>query len=88
MRVCKLIIDVLVPHEPDILTYTEGVTQLNGVETVKLRVEEVDDRTKTIQMTVEGDALRFDDIKSTIEDLGGAIHSIDEVTANASPKEE
>ena len=42
-------------------------------------VTEVDKKTESTMVTIEGAAIRFDDIKAAIEKMGASIHSIDEV---------
>lgn len=81
MQLKNLVIDVLIPHEPDILVYIEKLCDLENIDNVNIKVEEVDDRTKTLRVTIEGEDLAFADIKGRIEELGGAIHSIDEASA-------
>ncbi len=84
MRLNKLMIDVLIPHEPDLLVYAAKLCEVESVETVRIHVEEIDDRTKTVEFTIEGRELSLDSISATIEGLGGSIHSIDEITATSS----
>ncbi|MFO8100653.1 MAG: DUF211 domain-containing protein [Dehalococcoidia bacterium] len=84
MRLNKLVIDVLIPHKPELLTYAEKLCEIDSVETVKIHVDEVDDRTKTVELTIEGRNLSLEGISATIEGLGGSIHSIDEITASSS----
>jgi hypothetical protein len=83
MAIRRLTIDVLTPHKPSILTYAENLSGIHGIDGVRIRVVEQDDRTRTTEMIFEGEALPIDDIKNIIEDLGGSIHSIDEVCAGA-----
>ena len=83
MTVKRLVIDVLIPHEPNEIVYAERVSELDGIEGVGLNVLEVDEKTKTVEMTIEGDDLSFEDIKKTINDLGGSVHSIDRVSAGS-----
>ncbi len=46
-------------------------------------VLENDERTRTIEITIEGESLIFTEISKVIEDIGGSIHSIDQVSAGA-----
>jgi len=46
-------------------------------------VLEVDEKTKIVEVTIEGEALWFEDIKQVIEELGGSVHSIDQVSAGS-----
>jgi len=34
-------------------------------------------------MTIEGEALSFEDIRKAIEQLGGSVHSIDRISAGS-----
>ena len=47
---------------------------------------EVDENTETLQVVVEGDAINFDAVQSSISDLGGSLHSIDEVEVQGGPQ--
>ena len=83
MTIKKMVIDVLIPHEPDILVYAEDISKLDRALSVVIHVLEHDERTKTVEMTIESDAISFEDVKNAIEDLGGSIHSIDQVSAGS-----
>jgi hypothetical protein len=39
----------------------------------------MDENTETVQIELEGKAIDFDAIQSAITDMGGSLHSIDEV---------
>ncbi len=83
MQLRRLLIDVLIPHEPDLFVFAEGLCKLDKVDGLTIHVVEVDDKTKTVEITIEGEELSFDAIKQTIEDIGGSIHSIDEISAGS-----
>ena len=83
MTVKRLVIDVLIPHDPGEIVYTEKISELEGTEGITVHVMEVDEKTKTVEMTIEGEALLFEDIKEIIEELGGSVHSIDRVSAGS-----
>jgi hypothetical protein len=80
LSVRKLVLDILKPHEPNALEFCKRIAQ-SGDHRVRLSVLEVDKRTETLQLTVEGEAIDFDAIIAAIEDMGGSLHSIDEVEA-------
>lgn len=84
MAIRRLVIDVLIPHEPSEINYAEKLSELDGVEGVTVHVLEVDAKTKTVEITIEGGALSFEDIKDVINRLGGSIHSVDRVSAGTS----
>ena len=81
MAIRRLVIDVLIPHEPDVLTYANLINDLPGTDGITIDVVENDERTKTVEITIEGEDLPFENIKQVIEDTGGSIHSIDQVSA-------
>lgn len=83
MAVRRLVIDMLIPHEPSEVTYAEKLSELNGVEGVTLHVLEVDEKTKTVEMTMEGENLSLEDVRAVIEELGGSVHSVDRVSAGS-----
>lgn len=81
MAVKRLVIDVLIPHDPDIIQFSESIAEIRGVDGVTVHVLEIDEKTKTIEITVEGHNLEYTGIEEVIEENGGSIHSIDMVSA-------
>lgn len=81
MAVKRLVIDVLIPHAPDIIGFTESLAGIHGADGVTVHVLEIDEKTKTLEITVEGSDLVYADIREVIEGHGGSIHSIDMVSA-------
>ena len=81
MAIRRIVIDVLIPHEPDILEYAQQLSEVTGTKGVSIDVLENDERTRTIEITLEGESLVFSEIKKVIEDIGGSVHSIDQVSA-------
>jgi hypothetical protein len=79
-RILRLVLDVLKPRHPSALEFAKAVAvRGEGGCRVKLTVEEVDEKTESIILVVEGQAIDFDAIAEAINDLGGSLHSIDEV---------
>lgn len=79
VAVRRLVIDVLKPHEPPLLAFTEQVAAVDGVDGATCSLLELDQEVQNIKITVEGAELDFDAVESTVEDLGGTVHSVDEV---------
>ena len=77
----RLVLDVLKPHEPLSIIMALRLSELSNVDGVNVSLEEIDQATESIKITIVGDDLDYEVIKKTIEDLGGVIHSIDEVVA-------
>jgi hypothetical protein len=83
MPVRRLVIDVLMPLEPSIVSYAEKISSLDNTDGVNIHVLEIDEKTRTVEMTIEGEDLSFETIKKVIEDMGGSVHSIDRVSAGS-----
>lgn len=75
----RIVLDVLKPHEPTILEFAQRATGSDGVEGVNAILVEIDEEVQNIKLTVEGDDIDYEQLKTTIEDLGGSVHSIDEI---------
>ena len=74
----RLVLDVLVPHQPNIVDLARTLAS-QGEYAVKATVVEMDDKTETLVVIIEGADVDFDLIKDAITDFGGSLHSIDEV---------
>ncbi len=77
--ITRIVLDVLKPHQPNIVDFSQGVASLRGVKKVDSSVLEVDAETETIKLVIEGADLSVEKIDEVIKRLGGAIHSIDAV---------
>ena len=79
----RLVLDVLKPLDPSIVSLVQFLADLEGVDGVNISINEIDRRVENAKVTVEGQDLRYDEIVSIIEENGGSVHSIDEVAAGA-----
>jgi len=82
----RLVLDVLKPHQPNALEFSQALAKAGGDYRVCITVLEVDEQTETLKVVVEGDAIDFDAVQSGISDLGGSLHSIDEVEVHGEPQ--
>ena len=71
-------LDVLKPHDPDVVTVASSVADCEGVSGVNAVLIETDREVQNVKLTVEGDAVPVDAVHDTVEDLGGTVHSVDE----------
>ena len=79
----RIVLDVLKPLEPNALTFASAIAdRLPGCR-VTVTVSEVDAKTETTLVTVEGDAIVYDDLAATIGSLGASVHSIDAVEVSS-----
>ena len=74
----RLVLDVLVPHQPNIVDLARMLASQGEYE-VKVTVVEMDDKTQTLVVVIEGADVDFDIVEAAIADFGGSLHSIDEV---------
>ncbi len=75
----RLVLDVLKPHQPNALDFSSALANLGADYRVKLTVTEVDKKTESTIVTIEGSDINFENIKTAIEQMGASVHSIDEV---------
>ena len=85
VKVKKLVLDVLKPHQPNALVFSQKIAAVGEGYKVHLTVIEVDENTESLLLVVEADSLDYDAIVSTINELGGSLHSIDEVEVQGFP---
>lgn len=76
----RLVLDVLKPHEPKMVQFTERLCEEDSIVGVTAKLVEIEEDVRTIRVTIEGDDLNLDAIEATIQDLSGSIHAIDEVS--------
>jgi hypothetical protein len=79
VRVKRLVLDVLKPHRPDGLVFSKAIAEQGEGWHVVYAVEEVDEKTESVTVIIEGEDIQFERIAGTIEEIGGSVHSIDEV---------
>jgi len=75
----RVVLDVLKPHKPNALDFASQLADLGSDYQVNLLVQEVDDKTQSIELCIAAERLDFAGIAEQIAALGGSIHSIDEV---------
>ncbi|MBR9691373.1 DUF211 domain-containing protein [Candidatus Woesearchaeota archaeon] len=74
-----VVLDVLKPHEPNILDLGRALCQDSNVLDVNVSVYAVDEKTESTKVTISGKDIDFDQIKKIVDDNGAVIHSIDKV---------
>ena len=73
-------LDVLKPHEPgnDLLART--LKQIPGVKYVAIKVDEIDNVTTSVFITLHGTGeLTIENIKVKLDEMNCALHSVDSV---------
>ncbi|MGR9087731.1 MAG: DUF211 domain-containing protein [Gammaproteobacteria bacterium] len=81
----QVVLDVLKPHQPNVLDFASQLADLGKDYCVNLVVQEVDDKTHSIILKISGDRIEFDVIAQHIAAMGASVHSIDEVDVESEP---
>lgn len=77
----RLVLDTLKPHDPSIIEMAQTLSDRPGIEAVNISIYEMDRKVENAKITIEGNNINYEEILQIITDMGGAIHSIDEVVA-------
>ncbi|HLE54833.1 MAG TPA: DUF211 domain-containing protein [Thermoplasmata archaeon] len=77
----RIVLDVLKPHKPDLVEMSQRLSALKGVEGVNCSLDEVDQETESVRITIEGASIHYESVEDTLRELGAVIHSVDEVAA-------
>lgn len=80
MTVRRLVLDILIPHDPSLLSFSQQISDATSVEAVTVSLIERDTEVHNVKLTLEGTDLNYDNIDAAISDLGGTIHSVDQVS--------
>ena len=75
----RLVVDVLKPHDPPLVEFATQVADLDSVDGATVSLIELDKEVQNVKLTVEGEALDVTTVTTTVEELGGSIHSTDQV---------
>ena len=82
-QIKKVVLDVLKPHKPSILEMANSLSDADHKCTVNIKVAEVDEHTETLVVTLSGKNIDLDIVSAKIAELGGSVHSIDEVEVSS-----
>ncbi len=77
----RLVLDVLKPHNPNVVELSEALSHLEGVEGVNVIIYEIDQQVENAKVIIAGSSIDFESIKKKLEEMGATIHSVDEVAA-------
>ncbi|MDH5327118.1 MAG: DUF211 domain-containing protein [Gammaproteobacteria bacterium] len=79
VRVTRLVLDVLKPHQPDSLEFARTIAAHINEAHVALKVVEMDEKTETLEITIQAPVLEMNEIVAVISQMGGSLHSVDGV---------
>jgi len=80
-RIRRLVLDTLKPHDPSIIELADQLSDLDGISAVNISIYEMDRKVENAKITIEGESISYEIVSELIEEMGGAIHSVDEVAA-------
>ncbi len=80
----KIVLDVLKPHKPNGVDFATALAELSPDYQVRLNVVEMDEKTESIILVLEGKNIEFDPVIELIKKMGASVHSIDEVEVHGS----
>lgn len=86
-KTTRIVLDVLKPHQPNAVDFASTLAELDTGYQVRITVTEVDKKTESTIIVIEGTDVNFDNIKYEIEKMGASVHSIDEVEVAGSSQE-
>jgi hypothetical protein len=72
-------LDILKPHQPGIDLLARTLMKINGVTKVRVKVDELDQKTASLHMNIEGVNVALDEITEVLGSMNCALHSVDEV---------
>ncbi len=75
----RVVLDVLKPHQPNALEFARVIAAAGADYLVRLTVIEMDENTETLQIEVAGNEIDLESVQAAISEMGGSLHSIDEV---------
>ena len=77
----RLVLDTLKPHEPSIIEMADQLSELSGISAVNISIYEMDRKVENAKITIEGEDISYPIVLEIINEMGGAVHSIDEVVS-------
>ena len=78
-QITHLELDVLKPHSPPLPEFAAYLGELDGVTRVDIAVVEMDEKTESLKVIVDGLGLNYESLRSHMARQGAVIHSVDKV---------
>lgn len=75
----RIVLDVLKPHDPPLLEFTERIDAVECIDGVTSSLIELDQEVQNVKLTIEGENLDYTAIEEAVGELGGTVHSVDQV---------
>ncbi len=75
----RMVLDVLKPHHPNVVEFARRIADHQPGCRVTVTVTEMDEKTETLVVTMQGGSIDFEAVDGTLRSMGASLHSIDEV---------
>ncbi|MCJ2555141.1 MAG: DUF211 domain-containing protein [Candidatus Thermoplasmatota archaeon] len=84
----RIVLDVLKPHQPSLIELSRSLANLSGVLGVNCVLDEVDQETESVKITIEGTNIDYVLVEAAIRESGAVVHSVDSVSSGRKIVEE
>ena len=74
-----LVLDVLKPHAPTLPEFASSLAELRGVSKIDVSLIEMDEKTESLKVVLEGSGIDFEELKEHMAKHGAVVHSVDQV---------
>ncbi len=78
-QITHIVLDVLKPHQPPLPAFASFLGEMEGVTRVDVSVVEMDEKTESLRIIVDGVDLDYEAIRSHMARQGAVTHSVDQV---------
>ncbi len=78
-QITHIVLDVLKPHQPPLPDFASFLGEMDGVTRVDVSVVEMDEKTESLKIIVDGTRLDYEGLRSHMGRQGAVIHSVDQV---------
>ena len=79
VKVQRIVLDVLKPHSPNSLEFSTMLADKCPGCWLNFKVSEVDEKTETLEIEIIANEIDFEVVQAAITEIGGSLHSIDQV---------
>ena len=79
-RLTRIMLDALKPREISITDLALALGEIDGIESVDISVTEVDAKTETLKINLEGSEIEMESVEEVMNEYSTAIRSIDGVS--------
>jgi len=79
LKIRHVVLDVLKPHEPRLSEFALYLAGFHGVSKVDINVEEMDQRTESLTVILNGDDIDFEELREHLLRYDAVIQSLDRV---------